>query len=385
MSAPTKLKIGFVIDDTLDKPDGVQQYVLTLGEWLRGQGHEVHFLAGASSRTDVDRIHSLSRNVGVVFNGNRLSIPLPASGKRLTELLEREQFDILHIQMPYSPMLAAKIVRRAPQRTAVFGTFHILPQTGLVRVATHALGMWLRSSLKRFDQVFAVSPAAKVFAQSAFGLSDVTVLPNVVHLSTYQNVVADEAVDSVPTIMFLGRLVPRKGCATLLDAVAELRKTYDGPFRVVICGKGPLDGELKAQAARLGIADIVDFAGFVSEAEKPKFIKQATVMAFPSTGGESFGIVLIEAMAASDGSGPVVLAASNPGYASVLEPKPELLFAPGDSHALAEKLALYLRDETARRDIVAWQQAYVRQFDVAEVGRQLEAAYTAQLQKKRLA
>jgi phosphatidylinositol alpha-mannosyltransferase len=84
------LKVGLVLDDSLDSTDGVQQYVLTVGAWLTSQGHEVHYLVGKTTRTDLPNIHSLSRNIRVRYNGNRLSIPLPASKRRLRQVLRTE-------------------------------------------------------------------------------------------------------------------------------------------------------------------------------------------------------------------------------------------------------------------------------------------------------
>src|SRR6188474_3063449 len=119
------MKIGIVGDDTLDKPDGVEQYIQTIGRWFAQEGHEVHFLVGETTRTDFPNIHSLSRNVKVRFNGNRLSIPLPANRARIRRLLAKEKFDVLYVQMPYSPFLAGRIVKAAGPKTAVVGAFHI--------------------------------------------------------------------------------------------------------------------------------------------------------------------------------------------------------------------------------------------------------------------
>lgn len=374
------MKIGLVFDDSLDRPDGVQQYVRAIGGWLSSQGHEVHYLVGQTTSNDLPNIHSLSRNVGVSFNGNRLTIPLPANDGPIRELLQAEQFDILHIMMPYSPMMARKVITHAASRTVVVGTFHILPQTWLVRWSTHMLGGWLRRSLHRFDTVFAVSPAAKLFAEEAFRLKDVTVLPNVVRLAGYQGSEPfEQYTDDIPTVMFLGRLVPRKGCSTLIDAVARLKRSGVWPLRVVVCGKGPQDAALKAQAQRLGVAEAIEFTGFISEEDKPRYVASANVIVFPSLGGESFGIVLLEGMAAGK---PVVLAASNPGYASVMEPRPQQMFKPGDSQALAGLIKQYIGDAQSRKLALDWQQGYIKQFDIEAVGQKLLAEYTVQLQKK---
>src|ERR1700760_451276 len=109
------MKIGLVLDDTLDTPDGVQQYVIQVGTWLTAQGHEVHYLVGATERTDIPHIHSLSRNLKVKFNGNRMSMPLPTSKRTLKRFLHEQQFDVLHVQVPYSPFMAGRLLLSAPK------------------------------------------------------------------------------------------------------------------------------------------------------------------------------------------------------------------------------------------------------------------------------
>jgi phosphatidylinositol alpha-mannosyltransferase len=379
-TAQRPLTIGLVFDDSLDRPDGVQQYVLGVGNWLASQGHEVHYLVGETRRSDIPNVHSLARNINVRFNGNRLSIPRPASRRAIRRVLQEHRFDVLHVMMPYSPMFAAKVIRLAPPETVVSGIFHILPQTNLVRWATHLLGWWLWLSLRRFDVVFATSTASKIFAQAAFHRQDVAVSPNVVDLAQFQAAQALERYrDDTATVVFLGRLVPRKGCQDLLTAAALLRQEYQHSFRLVICGKGPLEADLKAQAAKLGVADITEFTGFISEEDKPRYLASADIAVFPSTGGESFGIVLIEAMAANH---PVVLAAGNAGYAAVMQPRPQQLFAPHDTTALAAQLRYFLEGQAPAAAARAWQQQYVKQFDTATVGAQLLAEFRKQRHKK---
>ena len=107
------MKIALVLDDSIDRPDGVQQYVLPLAGFLTRAGHEVHVLCStASAREDVT-VHSLARNVGVTFNGNGLRIPLPASRYRIRALLAREKYDVIHVQTPHSPLFAARVVEEA--------------------------------------------------------------------------------------------------------------------------------------------------------------------------------------------------------------------------------------------------------------------------------
>jgi len=260
---PRRLKVGLILDDTLDTPDGVQQYVLGVGDWLARQGHEVRYLVGETSRTDVPHVHSLSRNVHVRFNQNRMSIPLPVAAHKLRALMHAEQFDILHVQMPYSPMLGARLVLAAGPRTAVVGTFHIAPHSRLVHHANRVLALALLRSRRRFDSVVSVSPAAQAFAERTFHI-ETEIIPNIFDYQRFHQAVGwPRYDDKTLTIMFLGRLVPRKGCRLLLEAVAILARRKDLPkFRVIICGKGPLDAHLRQYVKSQNLDDQVEFVGF---------------------------------------------------------------------------------------------------------------------------
>jgi phosphatidylinositol alpha-mannosyltransferase len=366
-----RLTIGFVLDDSLDKSDGVQQYILTLGAWMSSQGHDVHYLVGQTARTDMKNVHSLSRNMNVRFNGNRMSMPLPGSAKGIKALFKNTRFDILHVQMPYSPFLAARIIKNVPAHTAVIGTFHIAPYSRTVSVANKLLAVTLKPSLKRFNAVVSVSQAAADFALSTFGLTT-DILPNVVELERFKRA-KPLTHENVPIILFLGRLVPRKGCRALLEAVALLHQRKKVPsFKVYVGGSGPLEAELKAYVAQNKLSDIVTFSGFIAEDIKPRFYASADIAVFPSSGGESFGIVLLEAMATEKS---VVLGGDNPGYRSVLGPKPDLLFPATNAHVLADKLAELLTNKTFSKELLRWQNGYVPQFDVAVVGAKLINRY----------
>lgn len=366
-----RLKIAFVLDDTLDSTDGVQQYVLTMGKWLSGQGHEVHYLAGQTDRTDLKHVHSLSRNLPVRFNGNRLSVPLPANWHAISRLLQREQFDILHVQMPYSPLLAQRVIRLVPPQTGVVGTFHVIPHSGFVYRANRWLGIWTRSSLKRFDKIVSVSRPAADFARAAYGISS-EVLPNTVETGRFATA-EPMPVRNRPLLLFLGRLVPRKGCMLLLQSLHWI-KCQDPAwnFELVIAGRGPLERQLRDYVRLHDLDANVRFAGYVNEADKASYLKSADVAVFPSLGGESFGIVLLEAMA---GGHAIVLAADNAGYAAVMEPYPDLLFPVSDPIGLAHKLRTFVDSADERRRALAWQQSYIRQFDVSAVGQRLMGIY----------
>jgi len=149
---------------------------------------------------------------------------------------------------------------------------------------------------------------------------------------------------------------------------------------VIIGGKGELLGKLEQFSAEHHLQDVVSFAGFVAEADKAAFLAQADIAVYPSLAGESFGIVLLEAMAAARG---VVLAGNNPGYASVMQPYPEQLFDPADTQRFAEKLAWYLNHPLDRARAAELQHQYVQHFDIGVVGAELLRVYTKALQSRR--
>lgn len=360
----SKLTIGFVLDDGLDSTDGVQQYVLTLGTWLASKGHKVHYIVGETKRGDIKNLHSMSRNLRVKFNGNVLSTPLPAKNSEIKHLFKKINFDVLHVQVPYSPFMAAKVVKYAPAHTTIVGTYHILPFGWLQSYATRMLGLALRRSLRRFDSFIAVSGAAKEFAKKTFNV-DAEIIPNTVDIKKFKTVNSKDK--NLVTLAYLGRLVERKGCRELIDAVHVIRKNklVKTKFKLNIYGKGPDGEQLKRQAANYGLGDIVEFHGFISEDAKPHVLGNADVAVFPATGAESFGIVLIEAMASGAGA---VLGGDNPGYRSVLGETPEAIFNPKNTELFACQLAAMIEDDELRASVHLRQQKMVRQYDINTVG-----------------
>jgi phosphatidylinositol alpha-mannosyltransferase len=375
------LKIGFVLDDSLDTADGVQQYIITVGSWLTRQGHDVHYLVGETKRSDIANLHSLSKNIKVRFNRNRMSMPLPASRKALQTLLRREAFDVLHVQVPYSPFLAGRIVQAAPSTTAIVGTFHIAPHSKTVHAANKLLSGMIQRSLKNFDGFMSVSVVAQKFAKQTFGIDSI-VVPNTVDTAPYMSATALPQYKNDLTVVFLGRLVDRKGCQHLLRAVNYIQKhqLVERSYKVVICGKGPMEQQLKAYSEEHNIRTLIEFVGFVEEEEKPRYLASADIAIFPSTGGESFGIVLIEGMAAVRGA---LLAGNNPGYASVMSAHPETLINPNDEAAMGTAIATLLNNPGMRKAARTWQLSEVQQYDVSSVGARIVEQYNAALHKRK--
>lgn len=374
------MSVAFLFDDTLDSSDGVAQYVKTLGAWMSSQGHEVSYLVGQTKMKQWagDPVRSLSRNLPVSFNANRLSIPLPASSHRIKKLLAGQHFDVLHVQMPHSPFMSQKVINRASSSTAVVGTFHILPAGWLASWGSRLLRLMYLLGLRRFDRMISVSLPAAEYAKKFFGVGS-EVLPNVVDLRRFNSVKASSKHKISNDILFLGRLVSRKGCYQLLEAFTLLHKRQPA-VRLTIAGDGPQRKTLEKFATQRGIEDAVSFLGFVDETQKPQLLRSAKLACFPSLYGESFGIVLIEAMAAGAG---VVLGGNNPGYRSVLAQQPELLVNPTDTTAFARRLELLLNDAQLRRRLKSWQTKHVKQFDVNIVGPQMVEVYRLAIANRR--
>ncbi|HUA13360.1 MAG TPA: glycosyltransferase family 4 protein [Candidatus Sulfotelmatobacter sp.] len=372
-----QLKIGFVLDGGLERPDGVQQYILSLGEYFSSLGHEVRHIVAGEVPSNIKNAYSFGKAIGVNSNGNRLKIPLFSSGRKIRSFLSEEKFDVLHIQTPYSPMMGERFVFKAGKNVAVIGTYHIIPYNFILSVGNKLLGAWCHFSLKRFDKMLSVSSAAQKVCLSDFRVKS-EVLPNVIDFNKFYATKPAAKNESKVRILFLGRLVPRKGCMTLLEAINSMDNVKDR-IEVVICGQGPLEGKLKKFVADNDLGSIVTFKGFISEESKPAMLASADISVFPASGGESFGIVLLEAMASGKA---VVLAGNNAGYASVMSPKPELLFDHSDPKSLAQKIDYYLNNESKRREDAKWCSDYARGFDVKVVGDKLLDIYRFYVYKR---
>lgn len=374
-----KLKIAFVLDDGFDSIDGVQRNILTLGDWLTRNGHSVKYLVGATKRTDIDNIVPLSKNLRVRYNGNVLSISLYSSKKEILKVLNKEKFDVVHIQIPYSPFMGAKVLKYAAKDSLIAGTFHILPYKKFHHIGNYVLGFWLRNNLKLIDLKYSVSEPAADFAKKTHNF-DSNILANPVDISIFSG--KDKARDDIGlNIIFLGRLVPRKGCKEFLKAISEIKakKLINDNFKVHICGHGHQANILKNYVSNNNLSKNVVFHGFVSEEDKISMLQKADIAVFPAIEGESFGIVLIEAMAARSG---VVLAANNPGYKSVMGSIPEAIFDPKETQELANLIAKIANSHDLADSIYTKQQALVSNFDIKKIGTKLLADYQEGLERK---
>lgn len=376
------LTIGFVFDDTLDALDGVQQHIITIGTELVRRGHDVHYLVGETHHSPVPQTVSLARNVMVSFNGNRMRIPLPVRKREIRAALAHNNYDILHIQAPYSPLFGGRVLECAPQSTGVVATYHIAPIDRRARYGGRALGLVNAHSHRRVDEVIAVSQVAAQYAQFTAHTHG-TIIANPVNVEKFATAAHRATRDAAhPHIVFLGRLVPRKGAQLLLDALdyGERHGMFPMPgLHVTIAGEGPLMDDCVQRAARLRTP--VQFVGTVDEG-KADLLASADVAVFPAIGGETFGIVLPEAIASGAG---VTLAGDNPGYRWTMRGDEDALFSVGPDHArvLAERIERALTDAPWARRLHAREEALLDRYNVQAVTDEVEQVYARALADRR--
>ncbi len=376
------LTIGFVFDDTLDALDGVQQHIITIGTELVRRGHDVHYLVGETHHSPVPQTVSLARNVMVSFNGNRMRIPLPVHKREIRAALAHNNYDILHIQAPYSPLFGGRVLECAPQSTGVVATYHIAPIDRRARYGGRALGLVNTHSHRRVDEVIAVSQVAAQYAQFTAHTHG-TIIANPVNVEKFATAAHRATRDAAhPHIVFLGRLVPRKGAQLLLDALdyGERHGMFPMPgLHVTIAGDGPLMDDCVQRAARLRTP--VQFVGTVDEG-KADLLASADVAVFPAIGGETFGIVLPEAIASGAG---VTLAGDNPGYRWTMRGDEDALFSVGPDHArvLAERITRALTDAPWARRLHAREEALLDRYNVQAVTDEVEQVYARAIADRR--
>jgi phosphatidylinositol alpha-mannosyltransferase len=280
--------------------------------------------------------------------------------------INEAQPDILHVMMPHSPLMSQKVINLASDVPTV-GTFHIYPANYVAIIGSRLLRLMYLRGLRRIDAIVSVSTAARTFARRNFHINS-SVIPNMVDISKFVNTKAKR---NPSQIVFIGRLVKRKGCAQLIRAFAQVHKEIPGS-KLIIGGDGPERASLQRLVKRLGLSPDVEFKGYVKEEKKADLLASSAVACFPSLYGESFGIVLIEAMAAGSG---VVLAGNNPGYRSVMGSIGSAMFDPTKPSELSSKIIHFMNDKTAAAEVHKRQSSLVKKFDVAEVGSQIERLY----------
>jgi phosphatidylinositol alpha-mannosyltransferase len=353
------MRIALVCPYDLARPGGVRSHIAGLGQALARRGHAVDVIA-PGGRADLDGVTTLrcggARPIG--FGGTQIDITW--SAWNTVRAVASRGYDVMHFHTIRNPLVPFQLALafRGPK----IATFHDVPgpdtPAWAAALMSPASELIRRLALRR---VIAVSPAVSRYLAPRRH----EIIPNGIAVP-----VALPREGERRAVLYVGRLEPRKDVATLIDAIGLAGA--DAP-PLWIAGDGPLRAELETRAAKRGIANVT-FFGEVSDTRKWELLRSAALFVAPSVGGESFGIVLLEAMAA--GAPPI--AADNRGYHELLKERGDaLLFPPGDAAALAARVRTLVDDRTRLAEIRAWGEHHWRGFDWSTLAGRVESVYVA--------
>lgn len=353
------MKIILVSPYDWSQPGGVNIHIASLAEQFTRRGHYVRIAAPSSRRPK----HSLEYLIVI----GESTIGLPASGSianvcisyqlgpRVKRLLERERFDIVHIHEPFMPLLPFQFLRYS--RCTNIATFHATREGGsrLYAYSKFIIKPWWQNIHGRI----AVSRAALKMIGKYFP-DRYRLIPNGIDYPFFATEMPprSEFMDGKRNILFVGRQEKRKGLPYLLEAYARLKPEMPDIRLIIVGPDGGMREVCERYVERMNLAD-VHFAGYVPYAELPSYYKTADVFCAPNTGQESFGIVLLEAMAA----GAPIVASDIDGFRDVLVSGVHgLLVPPQDSAALAEGLRRVLCDFAMRQEMVRAAAGHARDY-----------------------
>lgn len=365
------MRIALVCPYDWSKPGGVREHVAHLATHLADE-HEVRIVAPASTRPEEPWVTDVGRPVPVPFNRSVAPVALsPLAAQKTLAALRDFSPHVTHVHEPLSPVVSAAAAAFGPR--PVVGTFHAWSSTDrLYRLA----GLAARKVVRRLDARIAVSPSAQQYAAEALRmpLGSFRVVPNGVDEAAFAN--AEPLVELVdperPLVLFVGRLEPRKGVDVLVRAFLRLRASTPR-VRLCVVGEGP-GRERYQQMVPPSIRPDAMFVGTVDPKDLPRYHASADVFVSPATGGESFGIVLLEAMAA----GLPVVASDIPGYRTVLkEGRQGRLVPPEDAFALAEAISTLLANEKLRRAMGAEGRRTAAEYAWPIIARRIGSIYRA--------
>lgn len=363
------MRIGIACPYTWDVPGGVQAHVHDLAEHLIALGHTVSVLTPVDDPDEADLpsyVVSAGRAVPVPYNGSVARLVFgPLSLARTRRWVRDGAFDVLHVHEPTVPSVSMLACFAADG--PMVATFH----TATARSrALQVFGTALQPALEKVHGRIAVSPAARRVVVEHLG-GDAVLIPNGVDIARFEGAQPlPGRGPERPTVVFLGRIdEPRKGLAVLLEALPELVRLVPD-VRLLVAGPG--DADDVREAVPRSLRDRVELLGRVSEADKPRVFASGSVYCAPNTHGESFGIVLVEAMAA----GTPVVASDLEAFRRVLDDgRGGVLVPVRDAGALAAALGALLGDAARREELVAAGRATVRAYDWSTVTKQILEVY----------
>ena len=361
------MRVGLVCPYSWDVPGGVRSHVADLAMALQDHGHDISVLAPAEDPSDLPAwVVDGGRPLAVRYNGSvaRLSFGVKAT-RRVRQWVRDGDFDVLHVHEPVAPSLSilALWVARGP----IVATWHSSHDRSRIMSAGYYIG---QTAMEKVRGRIAVSEDARRTLVTHLG-GDAVLIPNGVRVSAFSSRERLPGVDpDRPAILFLGRMdEPRKGLSVLVDALPRVIEAVPG-LQVLVAGPGDIDEQREALPPAL--VPHVTFLGRISDEDKARALRSVDVYVAPHTGGESFGIVLVEAMAAQ----AAVVASDLTAFRRVLEDgRSGRLFANQDADALAAALKLLLDDPGLRADYVAAADVRVRQFDWDRVVDDVIAVY----------
>ena len=365
------MKLGIVCPYSFDAPGGVQFHVRDLAAYLIAAGHQVSVLAPADDDTPVpDFVQPAGRALAVPYNGSVARLAFgPVASARVRRWLAEGGFDLVHLHEPQIPSLSLIALIACDQ--PLVATFH----TSIVRSrALQVVYPLLRPGLEKLLARIAVSEDARRTVVEHLG-GDAVVIPNGVDVAAFRVPPDPRWVGEAgrPSVVFLGRIdEPRKGLSVLAAAFPAIRAAHPG-VRLLVAGRGDTD----SAAERFGAHRVaVEFLGEIDDTDKAALLAAADVYVAPQTGGESFGIVLVEAMSA----GAAVVASDLPAFARVLDDgRCVRLFDTGDADALAAAVTGVLGDPAGREALVRHGRARVARYDWSTVAEQVLTLYDVAL------
>jgi phosphatidylinositol alpha-mannosyltransferase len=379
VGAAAPLKLALVSPYDFPYPGGVTEHIANLAAQFRGMGHEVHIIAPSSAdEATVDAIpylHRIGRVVPIPASGSVARIALTLRGYRqVKQLLAKEQFDLIHLHEPLMPALPLTVLRHS--QTANVGTFHAYRRSNLMYLYGRPV---LRPFFRKLHGRIAVSRAARSFVSEYFP-GDFRVIPNGIDYEQFAAAACKIAKldDGKLNVLYVGRLEKRKGLSYLLRAWPRVHAAVKHA-RLVVVGEGrPLES-YRRWTQHHGDLDIT-FEGYVPREELVRYYQSCDVFCAPSTGQESFGIVLLEAMAA----GRPIVTTEIPGYMEVVSDGVQgLLVPPKDVERLGDALIRALREPSLRAHLGQAGRVTARQFAWERVAVQVAEYYVEVLRQFR--
>lgn len=370
------MKIGLVCPYDITKGGGVQEIVRALQRGLQTRGHDAYII------TPLPRAGAEPEDKTIfIGTSTDFSSPLGTTGQissseseAIEAMLAEQQFDVLHFHEPWVPMLSLQLLSRS--NAINVATFHAkLPENMMSRTISKVVTPYTKSVLKYIHELTAVSDAAADYLCSITERS-VAIIPNGVDLSFYKPPARRSDRRKVKTIFYVGRLEPRKGVKYLLHAYKVLQEKRPS-VKLVIAGDGPDREKLEELAVDLELNN-VEFLGYITNEEKVRYLQSADLFCAPALHGESFGVVLLEAMAC----GLVTVAGDNPGYGAVMNGLGAIsLVNPKHTAEFARRLDLLLHEQDLRAIWRTWAADEVSQYDWSEIVEQYEEVYESARKK----